>query len=77
MGDSIFYKVQLREGKLDWRWEHYFRIVEQTGQVTFVIWDQMSGPVKRAHSNDLKLAKVNGWENSIPKGNERMNRRIT
>ena len=62
MGDPVFYKVHLREGKLDQRWELYFRIVQQTGPVTFVIWDKMSGRVKRVNANDLKLAKVNGRE---------------
>ena len=69
--DPVFYKVHMREGKLDRRWEPYFRIVEPTGPVTFVIWYQMSCRVKRGHVNDLKLAKVNGWENLKPKGKER------
>ena len=56
--------------------ETYFRIVEQTGPVKFVIWDQMSGRVKRAHANELKLAKVNGWQNPNPKGKERKKRRL-
>ena len=53
VGDPVFYKVHQREGKLDRRREPYYRIIDQTGRVTLMIWDQMSG-VKREHANDLK-----------------------
>ena len=46
MWDPVFFKVHLREGKLDRQFEVYFIIVEQTGPLTFVIWDQMLGRVK-------------------------------
>ena len=31
------------------------RIIDQMGPVTFITWDQISGKVKRAHVNNLKL----------------------
>lgn len=49
------YKVHIREGKLDQMLEPYYRIVEQTDSVSFVIWDQMSRKVERF--NDLKRKK--------------------
>ena len=38
-------------------------IVEKTSPVTFIIWDQLAGKVKRVHANDLKLAKLREGEN--------------
>lgn len=54
----MFYMIHLRERKLDERWEPYYRIIEKTGSVSFLTWDQMSGRVRRAHAHDLKLAEV-------------------
>ena len=31
IGDPVYYKIHLRDGKLDQRWGPYYRIVEQTG----------------------------------------------
>lgn len=62
IGDPVYYKVNLRQGKLSARWEPYYRIVDQTGPVMFVIWDQVSGKVKQAHANELKLARIDTWE---------------
>ena len=53
------------QDKLDSRWKPNYRIVEQTGPVTFIIWDQLSGKVKRAHASDLKLAELRSWETFI------------
>ena len=58
VGDPVCYKIHLREGKLSQRWKLYYKIVEQTGPVSFIIWDQVSGKVKWAHANDLKPAKI-------------------
>ncbi len=40
--------------------------------VTFVVWDQINGRVKRAHANDLKLAGLEEWE--VPKEKEKKQR---
>ena len=60
--DLVYYKIQLRDGKLDQRWSPYYRIVEQTGPVSFIIWDQLAGKVKRVHANDIKLAEIEEWK---------------
>ena len=57
----MYYKIHLRDGKLDQRWSIYYRIVEQTGPVSFVIWDQLTGKVRRVHANDIKLAEIEEW----------------
>ena len=77
LGDPVYYKVNLRKGKLSPRWEPYYRIVEQRGPVTFIIWDQVSGKVKRAHVNELKLAEVDTWEGPEPKPKRRRMRKVT
>ena len=67
----------MRKGKLSPRWEPYYRIVEQRGPATFLIWDQVSGKVKRAHANELKLAEVDTWEGPEPKPKRRRMRKVT
>ena len=59
------------------RWEPYYRIVEQRGPATFLIWDQVSGKVKRAHANELKLAEVDTWEGPELKPKRRRMRKVT
>lgn len=39
-------------------WEDYYRIMEQTEPLSFAIWNQMAGGVKRPHANDLTLAEI-------------------
>lgn len=77
VGDPVYYKMPLSEGKLDQRWEPYYRILERTGPVSFVIWDQMAGRTKRANSNDLKLAEIADWEVSEPKTKRVRKRKVT
>lgn len=58
----MFYKVHMRKGKLDQKWRPYYRIVEQTGSVNFVIWDQIGGKIKWVHTSDLKLVEIEEWD---------------
>ena len=50
-------------GLFDQKWEPYYGIVVQTESVSFLIWDQMSGKIKRVHTNDLKQ-EIDDWEYS-------------
>lgn len=45
--DPVYYKVHARQGKLDMKWRPYYKIVEKTSSVTFIIWDQISDTTKR------------------------------
>ena len=72
VGDPVFHRIHMREGKLQPRWAPYYRIVEQTSPVSFIIWDQLSGKTRRAHANDLKLAEIDEWE--VPEPRERRRR---
>ena len=37
IGDTVYHKVHLRQGKLNERWDPYYRVIDQMGQVTFII----------------------------------------
>ena len=54
VGDPVYYWAHNRQGKLDQKWRPYYRIVEKTSLVTFVIWNQLAGKIKRVRANDLK-----------------------
>lgn len=41
---------------MDQKWKPYYRILEQTEPLSFIIWDQIVGSVKSTHISDLKLA---------------------
>lgn len=73
----MYYKIHLREEKLDQRWKPYYRILKQTGPASFVIWDQMAGTIKRAHANDLELAEKRDWGVTEPQRKEKWRRKVT
>ena len=55
IGDSVYFRVLGRQGKLDRKWRRYYRIVGQTSLITFVRGDQLTRKTKRVHVDDLKL----------------------
>ena len=77
VGDPVYYQAHNRQGKLDQKWRPYYRIVEKTSLVTFVIWDQLVGKVTMVHANDLKLAELREWENPQVENNGRSIRQST
>lgn len=42
-----------------------------------MIWDQMVGPVNRAHTNDIKLPEVDDWEGTKPRNRKGKMRKAT
>lgn len=54
----VLHQAHVRQGKLEQKWRPYYRIVEQTGPVTFKIWDQLRNKVK---NNDIKRATIEVW----------------
>ena len=62
VGDPVFYRKHARSGKLDIKWEPFYRVIEQTSPVTFVIKNQLNGKTIKAHAGHLKLAKIHDWE---------------
>lgn len=62
VGDPVYYRAQVRKGKLDPRWKPYYRIVKQTGPVTYKIWDQLTNKMMRVHASDICEANIREWE---------------
>ena len=42
--------------------EDHHRIVEPIDPASFIIWDQLTGKVRRVHANDIKLAEIEEWK---------------
>ena len=68
VGDPVFYRKHARTGKLDIKWEPFYRVIECKSPVTYVIRNQLDGRTVKVHARHLKLAKVDDWE--IPKTSE-------
>ena len=65
VGDPVYYRNHTRKNKLDVKWKPYYRILEQTSPVTFIIKNQLDGSTLKAHAQHLRLANLNVWQ--IPK----------
>ena len=57
-GDAVFLHNPARKHKLDKRWLPYYRIMEQTGPVNFIIRSQIDGTVRKVHSTHLCKANL-------------------
>ena len=64
IGDSVYYKNHKKEGKLDKNWLTHHVIVKKTSPVSYVIRNQLTGRLIKAHSNSLRLAQLE-WK--LPK----------
>ena len=62
VGHPVFYRKHAHYGKLDIKWEPFYRVIEQTSPVTFVIKNQLNGKTIKAHAGHLKLTKIHDWE---------------
>ena len=63
VGDPVLYKVRKNGSKLNVDWKPYFRIIEKTGSVTFVLKHQLDGTiVNKVHAQDIRKAPVDDWE---------------
>ena len=51
-----------RRNKLEGKWQPYYRVVEKTSPVTYVIRNQLDGVAVKVHAEHLRLAKVEEWE---------------
>ena len=62
IGDAVYYKNHIiKKGQstsLSPKWRPYYRIVGQTGPVTYIIRNQLTGKTGKAHANDLYLANL-------------------
>ncbi|CAC5377435.1 unnamed protein product [Mytilus coruscus] len=52
----------LKKSKLDTKWKPYYRIIEKTSPVTFVLKNQLDGSVARkVHLEHFKKVKIDEW----------------
>jgi hypothetical protein len=72
VGDPVYFKNHVRENKLSSRWLPYYRIIEQTSPVNFMITNQLTGKTTKAHAEQIRLASLE-WE--IPKQAHKPNQR--
>ncbi|CAC5412417.1 unnamed protein product [Mytilus coruscus] len=67
VGNPVFYKNHRRASKLSRKWTSYYRIIEQTSPVSFILKNQLDGIATKAHAEQIRLAKLD-WE--IPNNNQ-------
>ena len=72
VGDAVYLYNANKSTKHSVRWFPYHRIVKQTGPVSYMVRDQVSGRLRRAHAQHLKLAKLDKWD--IPKRDANLRR---
>ena len=66
VGSPVYLRNFLRKNKLDDKWVPYYRVIEQTGPVSYLLKNQLSGTTVKAHGRHLKLAKLD-WQ--VPETN--------
>ena len=64
--------MHVRENKLSSRWLPYYRIIDQTSPVNFMIKNELTGKTTKAHAEQIRLAILE-WE--IPKQAHKLNLR--
>ena len=68
VGDPVYVRNHRKTSKLDNKWTPYYRIIEQTSPVSFIIKNQLTGSTTKAHARHLRPANIDNWE--IPKENQ-------
>ena len=63
--DPVYYRNHKPKSKLDIKWQPYYRIIEQTSPVTFIIKHTLDGSTTKVHAEHLRYADLDEWE--IPK----------
>ena len=70
VGDPVYLFNSGAPSKHSPRWLPYYRVVKQTGKVSYLVRDQISGKLKRVHAQHIKIAKLDKWV--IPKRDNRL-----
>ena len=65
VGDPVYYRNHKPKSKLDIKWQPYYRIIEQTSPVTFILKHTLDGSTTKVHAEHLRYADLDEWE--IPK----------
>ena len=62
VGDAVYLKNHTRKNKLERRWVPYWRIVQKTSPVNFVIRNQLDGTITKTHAEHLRKANIDDWD---------------
>lgn len=61
VGDPVYLRNHRKANKLDSKWFPYFRIIEKTGPVTYVLRNQLDGTKVKTHERHIKAAHIEQW----------------
>ena len=75
-GDPVYVYNNSRQSKLDDKWMTHYRVLEQTGPVTYTVRNQLTGDVRRVHAEHLKQADLTDWPMPTPRRNLRKARYV-
>ena len=64
-GDPVYLKNHRRTNKLDVKWTPYYRIIDQTGPLSFIVRSQLDGTTTKTHARHIRPAKIDEWK--VPK----------
>ena len=68
VGDPVYWFNHRRQDKFDKKWVPHYRVLKQTGPVSFIVQNQLTGKEARVHAEDLRLARgIDKWK---PEENE-------
>ncbi|KAK3107412.1 hypothetical protein FSP39_013983 [Pinctada imbricata] len=62
IGDPVYVRNHRRDNKLDVKWQPYFRIIDQTGPLSFIVKNQLDGNTTKTHARHLRPAKIDEWK---------------
>jgi transposase InsO family protein len=61
VGDSVYLKNHRRTNKLENKWTPYYRIIKQTGPLSFIVKNQLNGKTEKTHARHIRPANVE-WQ---------------
>ena len=63
VGDPVYLINHNRKDKFDKKWVPHYRVLSQTGPVSFIVMNQLTGRSVRVHAEDLRFAKgIDKWK---------------
>jgi transposase InsO family protein/predicted aspartyl protease len=68
VGDPVYLKNHRKTNKLDNKWTPYYRIIEQTGPVSFIVKNQLNGTTTKTHARHIRPANIAEWPTPTPSG---------
>ena len=72
--DTVYYKNQRMQNKLDARWKPFHRIIAKRGPRSYFIQNQLDGSTIKAHAVDLNPVNLEEWDIPCTKDSRSMRR---